>query len=73
MTNHRINSNDNYITEVSVAETDKYTNSVYLKFQRHYVPEEVRGVNEMFLTIDEFEQLAKFFQNEANNIRTKYK
>ena len=69
MTSFRIDSNDTYSTEVLVRESDKYTQSVYVKFERNYIPEEVRGVNEIFMTTDELENLGRFLCNQAAEIR----
>lgn len=65
----RIDGNDTFSTEVTVRESDKYTQAVYVKFERHYVPEEVRGVNEMFLTPNQLENLGHFMIRQAREIR----
>jgi len=70
MSTLRVDSNPTFVTEVTVRESDKYSQSVYVKFDRHYVPEEIRGVDEMFMSVDELEDLAKFFLNEAKMIRS---
>jgi len=69
MTTFRIDSNDTFSTEVSVRESDKYTKAAYIKFERHYIPEEVRGVNEMFMTPNELEDLGRFLIKQAHAIR----
>lgn len=70
MSIHRVDSNPTFVTEVTVRESDKYSQAVYIKFDRHYVPEEIRGVDEMFMSVDELEDMAKFFIAEADKIRS---
>ncbi len=69
MTSFRIDSNDTFSTEVTVRESDKYTETVYVKFERHYIPEEIRGVNEMFFTPNQLELLGRFLCRQADEIR----
>lgn len=66
----RIDNNKTFVTEVTVTESDKYSCDVYLKFGRHYVPENVRGVSEMFLTPIQLENLGHFLIRQAKEIRT---
>ena len=70
MAKHVINANSSFTIEVNVRESDKYTESVYVKFERNYVPENVQGVSEMFFTPDQLEDLGMFLVNQANSIRT---
>ena len=69
MTSLRIDSNESFSTEVTVRESDKYSQAAYVKFERHYIPEEVRGVNEMFMTPNELETLGRFLCRQADEIR----
>lgn len=69
MTSFRIDSNDTFSTEVTVRESDKYTEAVYVKFERHYIPEEIRGVDEMFFTPNQLELLGRFLCRQADEIR----
>ncbi len=69
MTTYRLDSNDTFSTEVTVRESDKYTKAAYVKFERHYIPEEIRGVNEMFMSTDELENLGRFLCRQADEIR----
>ncbi len=72
MTSFRIDSNETFSTEVTVRESDKYTRAAYVKFERHYIPEEIRGVNEMFMTPQELEQLGFFLIAQADKMRSQY-
>lgn len=69
MTTHRIDSNETFATEVSVRRSDKYSDAVYVKFERHYVPEEIRGCNDMFLSPSELKELGLFFVEQAEKLR----
>lgn len=73
MTTFRIDSNDTFSTEVTVRESDKYSRAVYMRIDRHYIPEEIRGCNEVFLSVDELENLGKFLLQEAKFIRAEQK
>ena len=70
MSTLRIDSNECFSTEVTIRESDPYTKSVYVKFDRYYIPEEIRGCNEMFVTPSELERLARFMLRQADEIRT---
>jgi hypothetical protein len=68
MTTHRIDNNDSYVTEVSVGESDKYTKLAYLKLVRDNLAEEIRGVNEMFVTTSELRTFGQFLVDQADAI-----
>jgi hypothetical protein len=68
MTTYRIDNNDSYVTEVSVGESDKYTQLAYLKFARDNLVEEIRGVNEMFVTTQELRSFGQFLVDQADSI-----
>lgn len=65
----RIDNNETYVTEVTVRESDKYSEFAYVKFDRNMIPEEIRGCNEMFITPNQLELLGKFFVRQAEEIR----
>lgn len=65
----RINANSTFTIDVTVRESDEYTESVYVRIDRHMVPEEIRGCNEMFLTPNQVELLGRFFMRQAEEIR----
>lgn len=66
----RINANDTFTIDVTVRESDEYTESVYVRIDRHMVPEEIRGCNEMFLTPSQIDQLGRFLIRQADEIQT---
>lgn len=66
----RIDSNESFETKVIVRESDEYSEQVYLRLERHYIPEEIRGVNEMFLSPTQLEFLGRFLVRQADEIRT---
>jgi hypothetical protein len=68
MTTYRIDNNDSYVTEVSVGESDKYTRLAYLKLVRDNLIEEVRGINEMFVTTAELRSFGEFLVEQADSI-----
>ena len=70
MTTLRIDSNESFSTEVTVRESDPYTKAVFVRFERHYIPEEIRGCSEMFMSPTELETLGRFLVTQADKIRT---
>jgi hypothetical protein len=66
----RINSNEAFTIDATVRESDEYTQAVYVRFDRHYIPEGVHGCNEFFLTPTQLEQLGRFLVRQADEIRT---
>lgn len=73
MTTFRIDSNDTFSTEVTVRESDPYTGAAYVRFDRHYIPEEVRGCSEMFMTPVELRNLGHFLVESAKMIEAEQK
>lgn len=63
-----IESNNSFNTEITVRESDEYTEAVFLKFERNYIPEKRSGVNEMFMTPDELDRIGRFFLRQADEI-----
>lgn len=70
MSTIRISSNETFFTDVSVRESDKYTESVLVRFDRNHIPSQPAEYNEMFLTPLELEALGKFFISCAEEIKT---
>ena len=71
MTTYRIDNKDFYVTEITVGESDKYTKLAYVKLSRDNLAEEIRGVNEMFVTTKELRNLGQFLIDQAEAIETK--
>lgn len=69
MTQYQINANESFCTNVTVQESDKYSKLILVKFDRNYIPEEIRGVNEMFLTVEELRNLGLFFIEQVKLIQ----
>jgi hypothetical protein len=67
---HTIEQAGSLVTNVTVRESDEYTSQVYMRFDRHIVPENVRGTNEMFMTATQLEALGRFLVKQADEIRT---
>lgn len=66
----RINANNTFTIDATVHESDEYTEAVYIRFDRHYIPEGISGCNEFFLTPVQLEQLGRFLVRQADEIRT---
>ena len=65
-----IRSNTAFTVDVTVRESDKYSLDAFVKFQRSYIPEGIEACNEMFLTLDQLENLGRFFVRQASEIRS---
>jgi len=70
MSTLRIDSNESFATEVTIRESDAHTKDAYVKFTRYYIPEEIRGCSEMFLTPTQLDLLGRFLIKQADEIRT---
>jgi hypothetical protein len=66
----QLHTNPNFSLDVSVRESDKYSKAVYLKFEHYISPENIRGVNQMFMTPIQLELLGRFLIRQADEIRT---
>ena len=69
MTTVRIDNHSMFVTGVTVRESDKYSEKALLKFHRYYVLEAVRDVSEMYLSVDELENLGRHLLEQAKVIR----
>lgn len=58
-----------FTTTVSVRESDRFTQSAYIKFIRGYDESDTTGCSEMLLTVDQLENLADVLKSEASRIR----
>ncbi len=70
MSQLQININPDVTLDVTVRESDKYTNSAYVKFEHHMSSGEIQGCNEMFLTPEQLDQLSRFLMRQADEIRS---
>lgn len=58
-----------FATSVTIRESDKYSQSAYVKFTRGYDVDDTTGCNEMFMSLSQLDNLADFFRAEAERIR----
>lgn len=65
-----LHTGPDFTLDVSVRESDTYTEDVFVKFEHYISPENIRGVNEMFMTPLQLELLGKFLIRQADEIRT---
>lgn len=73
MTTHTINNNETFSIDIAVRESDKYTQSVYMRVDMNYHTEGFRGTHEVFMTTEEMRQLGYFLVNEAKMIEAEQK
>ena len=69
MTKHIINQTDMFTTSVTIRESDKYSQSAFVRFERGYAVDDTSGCSEMFLSADQLDTLADIFRIEAGRIR----
>jgi len=70
MATMQLHTNPNFSLDVTVRESDKYSEAVYLKFEHYISPENIRGVNQMFMTPTQLELIGRFLIRQADEIRT---
>jgi hypothetical protein len=63
----QIRSNPNFTFDVVVRESDKYSESVYLKFERN-TDGDIQGCDEVFMTPAQLDQLGRFLIRQASEI-----
>lgn len=64
----RINANPTFTIDVTVRESDKYSEAVYVRFDRSILPEDITGVSEMFLTPNQLDNFGRFLIRQAEEI-----
>ena len=69
MSTLQVNMTKNCTVNATVRESDKYSESILVKFTRSYSAEDTAGCNEMFLTPAQLENLGMFFVRQAAEIR----
>jgi hypothetical protein len=70
MSKFQLRPNTNFALDVSVRESDAYSESVYLRFEHCISPENISGMSEVFMTPLQLEMLGKFLIRRADEIRT---
>jgi hypothetical protein len=65
----QINTHDMSTIEVTCRESDKYTQDVFLKFERVYQDGGISGLNEMSISPTQLELLGKYLLRQAEEIR----
>jgi len=68
-----LRSNTTFTTEVSVRKSDAYSDSIYVRIDTITEPGGDIHTKELFLTPDELSALGKFFQKEADAVRSRKK
>lgn len=65
-----IHASDMFTVDVTVRESEPYSEQVYMKLELNYGPEKVHGTHEVFLTATQLELLGRFLVRQADDIRT---
>lgn len=70
MNTHRIDSNELFATEITVRESDPYSDSILIRVLRTEAGDtDSVPCNEVFMSVDELEALGKFLVSQAAAIR----
>jgi hypothetical protein len=69
MSTLQVNNAGHFSIDATVRESDRYSESILVKFTRSYSEEDTAGCNEMFLTPNQLEKLGMFFVRQAAEIR----
>jgi hypothetical protein len=64
-----ISVNNSFSLHVTVRESDKHTQAVYVKIENYVSEDMVRGVSDMFMTPSQLDELGRFYIREAENIK----
>ena len=70
MSTLQVNMTKNCTVNAIVRESDRYSESILVKFTRSYSVEDTSGCSEMFLTPNQLEKLGMFFVRQAAEIRS---
>lgn len=65
-----LDTNPGNTIAVTVRESDTYTETAYVSFERQSFQNSTRGCDEMFLTPTQLETMGRFFIRQADEIRT---
>jgi len=66
----KLETGSTFDIDVTVRESDEYSKSVFVKFERNYRPDSIHSCNDMFLSPVQLELLGKFLVRQADEIRT---
>lgn len=69
MTILRIKPDNTFEINVTIDLPDEFSKKIHVKFEHHLIPEDYRGCNELFLTVDELDKLGRFLLRQADEIR----
>jgi len=66
----KINVDSTFDVDVTVRESDKYSQLAFVKFEKNFRPEHIHACNELFLTPTQLELLGRFFIRQADAMQT---
>ena len=64
----QIRANPNFTIDVVVRESDKYSELVYIKFERNTIDGDIERTSEAFLTPNQLDQLGRYLIRQAEEI-----
>ena len=65
-----LHANNTFTIDVSVSDSNVYSESVQVKFENNFGFDKVHGTNELFLTPTQLELLGRFLVRQADELRT---
>jgi predicted sugar kinase len=65
----RLTSDPSFVTEVTVRESDRITQTVFVKLAKNVIPEDIQGTSELFLSVSQLDLLGRFFVRQAEEIK----
>ncbi len=63
-----LKSNESFSVDVTVVESDKYTQDALVRIQRNYTDEDIVGYNELFMSPSQLAKLGRFLIKQAEEI-----
>ena len=70
MTTLTLNTNPSFSIDVSVRESDHYTEMVLLKIDRHFDDNRISSRSEMYMTTGEIKELGNFLITQAEHVES---
>lgn len=69
MSTLKIDIDSTFDLDITVQESDKFSELIYVKFERNYRADNVYGCDELFMTASQLDSLGRFLIRQANEIQ----
>ena len=66
----KLDIDSTFDVDVTVRESDKYSQLAFVKFEKNFHPEGIHACNELFLTPTQLDLLGRFFIRQADEMQS---